>query len=79
MGHSKAWARPSPCFQRPAGFRAQLGLKDVRLALAAADAAHVPMPVASLLRDHLLTAVARGLQDSDWPVVARIAAENAGL
>ncbi|PYV22329.1 MAG: 6-phosphogluconate dehydrogenase [Acidobacteria bacterium] len=64
---------------QPAGFKVPLGLKDVRLILAAAEAAAVPMPIASLVRDRLLTAIAQGHQDLDWSVVARIAAENAGL
>jgi 3-hydroxyisobutyrate dehydrogenase-like beta-hydroxyacid dehydrogenase len=64
---------------RPAGFLLPLGLKDVRLALAAAESVQVPMPLASLVRDHMITALARGYQDSDWSVVAKISAENAGL
>jgi 3-hydroxyisobutyrate dehydrogenase-like beta-hydroxyacid dehydrogenase len=63
----------------PAGFKARLGLKDVRLALAAAEAAEVPLPIASLVRDHLLALVARGQGDIDWAGVAKVAAENAGL
>jgi 3-hydroxyisobutyrate dehydrogenase-like beta-hydroxyacid dehydrogenase len=63
----------------PAGFKARLGLKDLRLLLAAGDAAEVPMPLASLVHDHLLTAVAQGHGDLDWSVIARIAAERAGL
>ncbi len=63
----------------PAGFKLRLGLKDIRLALAAAEAANVPMPLASLLRDHLLSAVARGQGDLDWASLARVLAENAGL
>lgn len=63
----------------PAGFTATLGLKDVRLALAAAEARSVPLPIASLLRDHLLSAVARGHGDLDWSALARFAAERAGL
>jgi 3-hydroxyisobutyrate dehydrogenase-like beta-hydroxyacid dehydrogenase len=39
------------------GFKMSLGLKDMRLALAAADARTVPMPVASLVRDHFFEAV----------------------
>src|SRR5690349_18649940 len=35
----------------PAGFLLPLGLKDVRLVLQAAEAANVPMPIASVLRD----------------------------
>ena len=63
----------------PAGFRLPLGLKDVELALAASDETRVPMPVASLLRDRLLTALARGRQDLDWSALAIGAREDAGL
>lgn len=63
----------------PAGFRMSLGLKDIRLALAAADAEHVPMPVASLVRDHFLAGVAQGEGDMDWSGLARLAAREAGL
>jgi 3-hydroxyisobutyrate dehydrogenase-like beta-hydroxyacid dehydrogenase len=63
----------------PAGFKLPLGLKDLKLALAAAEAVAVPMPVASLIRDHFLTALARGYQELDWSALARIAAEDAGL
>jgi 3-hydroxyisobutyrate dehydrogenase-like beta-hydroxyacid dehydrogenase len=63
----------------PVGFRMALGLKDVRLVLAAADSASVPMPVASLVRDRFLSGVARGMQDADWSSIARLVAENAGL
>jgi 3-hydroxyisobutyrate dehydrogenase-like beta-hydroxyacid dehydrogenase len=64
---------------QPAGFKMRLGLKDVRLVLAAAEAVDAPMPVASLIRDHLLTAVGRGMEDLDWTATAKLAAENAGL
>jgi 3-hydroxyisobutyrate dehydrogenase-like beta-hydroxyacid dehydrogenase len=63
----------------PAGFAASLGLKDLRLVLQAAEAQSVPMPVASVIRDRLITAIARGNQHSDWSVLGRIAAEDAGL
>lgn len=62
-----------------AGFGAALGLKDIRLTLAAADASRVPMPLASLLRDHLLTIVAQGGEIHDWSALGRLAAKNAGL
>jgi 3-hydroxyisobutyrate dehydrogenase-like beta-hydroxyacid dehydrogenase len=66
--------------QNPAnGFKMSLGLKDLRLALAAADARVVPMPVASLVRDHFVEAVAQGEGDADWSGLARIAARRAGL
>jgi 3-hydroxyisobutyrate dehydrogenase-like beta-hydroxyacid dehydrogenase len=63
----------------PAGFSLPLGLKDVRLVLEAAEAASVPMPIASVLRDRFVTAMARGNQDKDWSVIGRVAAEDAGL
>ncbi len=63
----------------PAGFRLVLGLKDIRLALAAAEAEAVPMPVASLVRDHFIEGVAQGDGDADWAALARVAARNAGL
>jgi 3-hydroxyisobutyrate dehydrogenase-like beta-hydroxyacid dehydrogenase len=63
----------------PAGFKMSLGLKDIRLALAAADALTTPMPVASLVHDQFLCGVATGAGDSDWSALARLAAVNAGL
>jgi len=62
----------------PAGFRLELGLKDVRLALAAGESARTPMPVASLLRDHLLEAVAQGDGKRDWSALAEVARRHAG-
>jgi 3-hydroxyisobutyrate dehydrogenase-like beta-hydroxyacid dehydrogenase len=61
------------------GFKMSLALKDMRLALAAADAKTVPMPIASLVRDHLLEGVAQGEGDSDWSALARLSARSAGL
>ena len=63
----------------PAAFKLVLGLKDIRLALQAGEAAHVPMPFASVLRDHLLEAVAAGKAESDWAMLAEVAARHAGL
>ncbi|HEV2270771.1 MAG TPA: NAD(P)-dependent oxidoreductase [Steroidobacteraceae bacterium] len=63
----------------PAGFKARLGLKDVRLALAAAEAATTPMPVGSLIRDSMLEALARGEGDKEFGVVlGRAAMRRAG-
>ncbi len=63
----------------PAGFALRLGLKDMRLALATAEECSSPMPLASLLHDHLLAALAQGQGDWDWSSVARVSARNAGL
>jgi 3-hydroxyisobutyrate dehydrogenase-like beta-hydroxyacid dehydrogenase len=62
----------------PAGFRLELGLKDVRLVLAAGESARTPLPVASLLRDHLLEAIARGDGELDWAALAEVARRHAG-
>lgn len=63
----------------PAGFSLRLGAKDVRLVLAAAHAAHVPMPVASVLHDRFLTGISRGMGEKDWSAIAQLQAESAGL
>ena len=63
----------------PAGFKLRLGLKDVRLALAAADAAEVPLPLASLIHDQALAGMGSNLGEKDWSALAKIAARNAGL
>jgi 3-hydroxyisobutyrate dehydrogenase-like beta-hydroxyacid dehydrogenase len=64
---------------RPAGFAAPLGLKDMRLASQAAEAERVPMPLLSLLRDHLLQTIATEGEDIDWSGIGRTIARNAGL
>ena len=62
----------------PAGFAAHLGLKDVRLVLAAGEQLEVPLPIASLLRDRFLTLLAGGGADLDWAAVGALAAWEAG-
>ena len=63
----------------PAGFKLRLGFKDLRLAQEAAEGAAVPMPLAGVLRDRYLAAMARGEGDLDWAALARISALQAGL
>jgi 3-hydroxyisobutyrate dehydrogenase-like beta-hydroxyacid dehydrogenase len=63
----------------PAGFKLPLGMKDNRLLLAAAEEAAVPMPMASLVRDRFLAAMAQGMAESDWSAISRISAKEAGL
>ncbi len=62
----------------PVGFKARLGLKDVRLALAAAEAVTTPMPVGSVIRDAMLEALARGEGDKEFGVVLGRAAMRRG-
>jgi 3-hydroxyisobutyrate dehydrogenase-like beta-hydroxyacid dehydrogenase len=63
----------------PGGFVFPLALKDVRLALAEAEAAGVPMPSVSVVRDRLIAGMARGYADLDWSALGLLAAEEAGL
>jgi len=63
----------------PAGFRMPLGHKDIELVLQTADAAHAPMPIASLLRDRFISAMAKGRADMDWSAIALGATDDAGL
>jgi 3-hydroxyisobutyrate dehydrogenase-like beta-hydroxyacid dehydrogenase len=56
-----------------------LALKDVRLALAEAENAGVPMPSISVVRDRLITGIARGYAGLDWTALGLVAAEEAGL
>ena len=64
---------------QPAGFKMRLGLKDVRLILAAGEGANAPLPLASLIHDHLVSGLARGYGEIDWSAVAKVAAADAGL
>ena len=64
---------------QPAGFRLALGLKDINLILQTARESTTPLPLASLLHDHWLSAVAKGRGDLDWSAVAMGLAEDAGL
>jgi 3-hydroxyisobutyrate dehydrogenase-like beta-hydroxyacid dehydrogenase len=63
----------------PAGFAATLGLKDVRLALAAGESLQVPLPVASLIRDRFLTLLANGGAHLDWSALSKVASWEAGI
>jgi len=63
----------------PAGFRLQLGLKDVDLALQTGAELRVPMPIASMLHDRFLASIAGGRAEMDWSAVALAARDDAGL
>ncbi|HWF62206.1 MAG TPA: NAD(P)-dependent oxidoreductase [Nitrospira sp.] len=64
---------------RPAGFTVELGLKDIDLVLQTAADSTTPLPLAGLLHDRLLAAVAKGRGELDWSSVWLESAENAGL
>ena len=62
----------------PPGFTLRLGLKDVDFALAAGAELAVPLPLASLLHDHFLEAIAQGYGEKDWVAMADVLAAHAG-
>ncbi len=64
---------------QPAAFQLALGLKDIGLALEAARTVEAPMPLAGLLHDHFLSAMAHGRGGWDWSALAEVAAQQAGL
>jgi 3-hydroxyisobutyrate dehydrogenase-like beta-hydroxyacid dehydrogenase len=55
-----------------------VGSKDVRIILETAAGIQTPLPIASLVRDKILAAQARGLGLCDWSVFTEIARSNAG-
>jgi 3-hydroxyisobutyrate dehydrogenase-like beta-hydroxyacid dehydrogenase len=63
----------------PPAFKLALGLKDMTLALQAAQESRTPMPVLSAVHGNLLSAVARGQGDLDFASLIRLVGQNAGL
>ena len=63
----------------PPGFGLKLGYKDAGLTLAAAGDAHVPMPLAALIRDGFVDALAHDGGELDWSALAEVAARRANL
>jgi len=63
----------------PGNFAFPLVLKDIRLALNEAESAGVPMPAISVVRDRLISGIARGYARRDWSALGMLAATDAGL
>jgi 3-hydroxyisobutyrate dehydrogenase-like beta-hydroxyacid dehydrogenase len=63
----------------PAGFQLALGLKDVNLALRAAEEVGAPLPLGSLVRDRMLTTLAHGHARYDWSGFVSVIRDAAGL
>ena len=61
------------------GFRVPLALKDLELGIAAGKESAVPLPLASLIRDHLVTAIAQGMENLDWSSLAVVSLRAAGM
>jgi 3-hydroxyisobutyrate dehydrogenase-like beta-hydroxyacid dehydrogenase len=63
----------------PPGFKLALGAKDIGLVLANGRETETPLPLASLLNDRYLAALAKGRGDLDWMAIALDVAADAGL
>lgn len=63
----------------PPGMTAELAAKDLRLALAEAEAARVPMPATSLVHDRIVAMMAHGWSELDWSALGLLAAAESGL
>jgi 3-hydroxyisobutyrate dehydrogenase-like beta-hydroxyacid dehydrogenase len=63
----------------PTGFHLPLGLKDMRLVLEATEEIKSPLPLASLVRERMLTALAQGRERFDWSGFTSVIREAAGL
>jgi 3-hydroxyisobutyrate dehydrogenase-like beta-hydroxyacid dehydrogenase len=62
----------------PPGFKLKLTLKDLRLALAAAEDVSVPMPLADVVHESLLEAFAHGDGERDLAALAMVSMRRAG-
>ncbi len=63
----------------PAGFKVPLGLKDVELVLKTAGEVRSPMPLAGLVRERLVSALAKGRDEMDWSALALGVLDDAGI
>ncbi|MFB0612039.1 NAD(P)-dependent oxidoreductase [Aurantiacibacter poecillastricola] len=61
------------------GFAAALSLKDTRLLLDEAEAAHVPLPLGGIVADYLERTLEREGADADFTAIAKVVEEAAGL
>lgn len=59
-------------------FTLNLGLKDIELALQAGHDTAVPLPLATLLREQHLAAIAQGYGEREWAALGNYIAEQAG-
>ena len=61
------------------GFKLTLGLKDVNLALEAANEKRMVLPAAEIVRENMMQAIEQGLGGKDWSIVAKVTRRRAGL
>jgi 3-hydroxyisobutyrate dehydrogenase-like beta-hydroxyacid dehydrogenase len=63
----------------PVAFKLALGLKDIKLTLQTASDVNVPMPMADLIKNRFVSALAKGRDNLDWGALAMGASDDAGL
>jgi 3-hydroxyisobutyrate dehydrogenase-like beta-hydroxyacid dehydrogenase len=63
----------------PTTFPLRLGLKDVELALEAGGDTQVPMPMADVIHEQHLGAIAHGFGEKEWAALGEYIAQSAGL
>jgi 3-hydroxyisobutyrate dehydrogenase-like beta-hydroxyacid dehydrogenase len=63
----------------PTTFPLRLGLKDVELALEAGGDTQVPMPLAEVIHEQHLRAIAHGFGEKEWAALGEYIAQGAGL
>jgi 3-hydroxyisobutyrate dehydrogenase-like beta-hydroxyacid dehydrogenase len=61
------------------GFTLSGAMKDMELMMQAAGDLRAPLPFGSIVREKLLTAAARGMEDLDWAAISEISRIQAGL
>ena len=62
----------------PVAFKLALGLKDINLTLQTASDVNVPMPMADLIRNRFISALAKKRDNLDWSALAQGASDDAG-
>lgn len=63
----------------PAGFKLSLGLKDIELVQKTAHEVRVAMPIAALVRERMIAALAHGREHMDWSALALGVLDDAGI
>jgi len=64
----------------PVGFTSQLGYKDASLVFKLSQQSQTPMPIANVVHNRLLTAMAKGWTERDWAeAISRGVTDDAGI
>lgn len=61
------------------GFKLSLGLKDINLALGAANSKSLRLPAADVVKSRMIAAVAQGLGNKDWSALATVTRDSSAI